>query len=156
MKLINSLALMAALFPKRSAAFVPLRALTTSTHRWATTTTTTTSQAGGGPLRAGASADDDDEYDLVVIGGGSGGVRASRISAGYGKKVAILEPQLNHGAPNYSAIGGTVRLFCFFFFFLMLFVVHIAKLVGVPAASQKMNMVYHGRVPISVLFQLWI
>ena len=87
MKLINSLALMAALFPKRSAAFVPLRALTTSTHRWATTTTT--SQAGGGPLRAGASADDDDEYDLVVIGGGSGGVRASRISAGYGKKVAI-------------------------------------------------------------------
>lgn len=95
MKLINSLALMAALVPTRSAAFVPLRALSA---RFAT------SQAGPG-LRAES---DDDEYDLVVIGGGSGGVRASRISAGYGKKVAILEPQLNHGAPNYSAIGGTV------------------------------------------------
>eukprot|EP00523_Entomoneis_sp_CCMP467_P010938 CAMPEP_0168739174 /NCGR_PEP_ID=MMETSP0724-20121128/11316_1 /TAXON_ID=265536 /ORGANISM="Amphiprora sp., Strain CCMP467" /LENGTH=522 /DNA_ID=CAMNT_0008786547 /DNA_START=106 /DNA_END=1674 /DNA_ORIENTATION=- len=50
---------------------------------------------------------DDEEYDLVVIGGGSGGIRASRISASYGKKVAIIEPQLEHGAPNYSAIGGT-------------------------------------------------
>ena len=55
-----------------------------------------------------SSSTDDEEYDLVVIGGGSGGVRASRIAAGYGKKVAILEPQLQHGAPNYSAIGGTV------------------------------------------------
>ena len=47
------------------------------------------------------------DYDLVVIGGGSGGVRASRISAGHGAKVALLEGQLKHGAPNYSAIGGT-------------------------------------------------
>jgi glutathione reductase (NADPH) len=47
------------------------------------------------------------DYDLVVIGGGSGGVRASRISSGYGAKVALIEPQLLHGAPNYSAIGGT-------------------------------------------------
>jgi glutathione reductase (NADPH) len=31
------------------------------------------------------------EYDLVVIGGGSGGVRAARMSAGYGAKVAIIE-----------------------------------------------------------------
>ena len=31
------------------------------------------------------------DYDLVVIGGGSGGVRAARISAGYGAKVAICE-----------------------------------------------------------------
>jgi len=30
-------------------------------------------------------------YDLVVIGGGSGGVRAARIAAGYGAKVAICE-----------------------------------------------------------------
>lgn len=31
------------------------------------------------------------DYDLFVIGGGSGGVRAARISAGYGAKVAIAE-----------------------------------------------------------------
>jgi glutathione reductase (NADPH) len=31
------------------------------------------------------------EYDLVVIGGGSGGVRAARIAADYGAKVAICE-----------------------------------------------------------------
>lgn len=30
-------------------------------------------------------------YDLVVIGGGSGGVRAARMSAGFGAKVAIVE-----------------------------------------------------------------
>jgi len=49
----------------------------------------------------------EDEYDFVVIGGGSGGVRASRIASGHGAKVVLLEGQLNHGAPNYSAIGGT-------------------------------------------------
>ena len=32
-----------------------------------------------------------DSYDLVVIGAGSGGVRAARIAAGYGAKVAIIE-----------------------------------------------------------------
>lgn len=31
------------------------------------------------------------DYDLFVIGGGSGGVRASRVAAGLGKKVAIAE-----------------------------------------------------------------
>lgn len=31
------------------------------------------------------------EYDLVVIGAGSGGVRAARIAANYGVKVAIIE-----------------------------------------------------------------
>jgi glutathione reductase (NADPH) len=30
-------------------------------------------------------------YDLVVIGAGSGGVRAARVAAGYGAKVAIVE-----------------------------------------------------------------
>lgn len=49
----------------------------------------------------------DYDYDFLVIGGGSGGVRASRIAAGHGAKVALIEPQLLHGAPNYSAIGGT-------------------------------------------------
>ena len=31
------------------------------------------------------------DYDLIVIGAGSGGVRAARISAGYGAKVAVIE-----------------------------------------------------------------
>ena len=31
------------------------------------------------------------DYDLFVIGGGSGGVRASRIAAGFGAKVAVAE-----------------------------------------------------------------
>lgn len=31
------------------------------------------------------------DYDLIVIGAGSGGVRASRISAGHGAKVAVIE-----------------------------------------------------------------
>ncbi len=31
------------------------------------------------------------DYDLFVIGAGSGGVRASRVSAGYGAKVAVAE-----------------------------------------------------------------
>jgi glutathione reductase (NADPH) len=30
-------------------------------------------------------------YDLIVIGGGSGGVRAARMAAGYGARVAIVE-----------------------------------------------------------------
>ena len=46
-------------------------------------------------------------YDMVVIGGGSGGVRASRIAAGHGARVALVELQAEHGAPNYSALGGT-------------------------------------------------
>src|SRR5437870_7965119 len=31
------------------------------------------------------------DFDLFVIGAGSGGVRASRVAAGYGAKVAIAE-----------------------------------------------------------------
>ncbi|MEQ1900135.1 MAG: glutathione-disulfide reductase [Devosia sp.] len=31
------------------------------------------------------------DYDLIVIGGGSGGVRAARVAAGYGAKVAVVE-----------------------------------------------------------------
>ncbi len=38
------------------------------------------------------------DYDLFVIGAGSGGVRAARISAGYGARVAIAEE---------SRVGGT-------------------------------------------------
>lgn len=47
------------------------------------------------------------DYDFVVVGAGSGGVRASRIAAGHGAKTVILEGQLSHGPPNYSAVGGT-------------------------------------------------
>ena len=38
------------------------------------------------------------EFDLIVIGAGSGGVRAARMAAQAGKKVAIIE---------YQALGGT-------------------------------------------------
>ena len=31
------------------------------------------------------------DYDLITIGAGSGGVRASRIAAGHGAKVAVIE-----------------------------------------------------------------
>ena len=31
------------------------------------------------------------QYDLIVIGGGSGGVRAVRMAATYGAKVALVE-----------------------------------------------------------------
>ena len=59
------------------------------------------------------------DYDLIVIGGGSGGVRASRIAAGYGARVALLESRLTHGIrPEYSAIGGTCVNVGEFLFFL--------------------------------------
>ncbi len=31
------------------------------------------------------------DYDLITIGAGSGGVRANRIAAGHGAKVAVIE-----------------------------------------------------------------
>ena len=34
---------------------------------------------------------EDFDYDLIVLGAGSGGVRAARISAGYGARVAVIE-----------------------------------------------------------------
>jgi len=79
------------------AAFV--KRTVTSSLRTASTTTSTTLN--------GDSKSGEYDYDLLVIGGGSGGVRASRISASHGAKVALLEGQLKHGKPNYSAIGGT-------------------------------------------------
>jgi len=38
------------------------------------------------------------DYDLITIGGGSGGVRASRMSAAQGARVALVES---------GALGGT-------------------------------------------------
>ena len=37
------------------------------------------------------------DFDLVVIGGGSGGVRAARIAAGHGARVALAEEHLLGG-----------------------------------------------------------
>ena len=66
------------------------------------------SSASASSLSAEASNGESYDYDLVVIGGGSGGVRASRIAAGHGAKVALLESKLKHGvSPYYAAIGGT-------------------------------------------------
>ena len=45
------------------------------------------------------------DYDFFVIGGGSGGVRASRIAAGFGAKVAIAE---NHRFGGTCVIRGCV------------------------------------------------
>ncbi len=45
------------------------------------------------------------DYDLVTIGAGSGGVRASRVSAGtYGAKTAIIE--LPFGFVSSEKVGG--------------------------------------------------
>jgi glutathione reductase (NADPH) len=45
------------------------------------------------------------EYDLVVIGAGSGGVRAARVSAAYGARVAIVE---EHKVGGTCVIRGCV------------------------------------------------
>jgi len=47
------------------------------------------------------------KVDLFVIGAGSGGVRAARIAASYGAKVAIADTQFEHGPPGFTAMGGT-------------------------------------------------
>ncbi|KAK1857506.1 hypothetical protein I4F81_000123 [Pyropia yezoensis] len=89
----------------RTSVFTPVRAAPSSRHvraapsvpqrgaaqrganRWATT------MAGGG-----ANGSSKYDYDLFVIGAGSGGVRASRIAAGHGARVAVAEE---------AALGGT-------------------------------------------------
>lgn len=66
------------------------------------------SSSSAGEWGRGDEEEEEYDYDLIVIGGGSGGVRASRIAAGYGARVALLESRLTHGIrPEYSAIGGT-------------------------------------------------
>ena len=37
------------------------------------------------------------DYDLLVIGAGSGGVRAARMAAGFGARVAIVEDRYMGG-----------------------------------------------------------
>ena len=41
------------------------------------------------------------DYDLIVIGAGSGGVRAGRIAAGHGAKVAVIEG----GRPGVTCVN---------------------------------------------------
>src|SRR3990172_5697893 len=59
---------------------------------WSSSPRTTGRGAWGGaekePGAAGMTAFD---FDLFVIGGGSGGVRAARVAASYGARVAIAE-----------------------------------------------------------------
>ena len=98
-----------------------------------TSSSLSSSSSSSSALRS--STNGDEEYDLVVIGAGSGGVRASRISSGYGKKVAIIEPQLEHGAPNYSAIGGTVRPYDFDVVLLLLLSISLFILISCLYAS---------------------
>lgn len=104
---ILSTALSATLFAASAAAFSPLRASSTTFLRSSLANRAQELARSSSSL----SASDDDgteyDYDFVVIGGGSGGVRASRIAAGHGAKTVLLEGQLKHGAPLYSAIGGT-------------------------------------------------
>ncbi|EPY40572.1 trypanothione-disulfide reductase, partial [Angomonas deanei] len=47
-------------------------------------------------------------YDLVVIGAGSGGLEAGwNAAALHHKKVAVIDVQMKHGPPYFSALGGT-------------------------------------------------
>ncbi|KAG6548711.1 hypothetical protein Mapa_009866 [Marchantia paleacea] len=51
------------------------------------------------------------DYDLFVIGGGSGGVRASRMSASHGAKVALVElPYHPISSEAHGGLGGTCVL----------------------------------------------
>ena len=52
------------------------------------------------------------DFDLFVIGGGSGGVRAARIAAGHGARVAMAEEKYLGGTcvnvgcvPKYSSVA---------------------------------------------------
>jgi ribulose 1,5-bisphosphate synthetase/thiazole synthase len=92
MKIIRSIFAVSTLFVSASGFTPPSLRTASQTRAFGTSTS----------LRA-----EEYDYDFVVIGAGSGGVRASRIAAGHGAKTAILEGQLNHGPPNYSAVGGT-------------------------------------------------
>ncbi|KAJ6804639.1 glutathione reductase, chloroplastic [Iris pallida] len=51
------------------------------------------------------------DFDLFTIGAGSGGVRASRIAAGYGAKVAVCElPFATISSDSAGGVGGTCVL----------------------------------------------
>eukprot|EP00249_Psilotum_nudum_P020078 c27553_g1_i1 orf=267-1724(+) len=51
------------------------------------------------------------DFDLFTIGAGSGGVRASRMSAGFGARVAVCELEFNPVSSEYfGGVGGTCVL----------------------------------------------
>ena len=58
------------------------------------------------------------DFDLIVIGAGSGGVRAGRIAAGYGARVAVIEGgsparrDLCHSRLCTEKIAGLWSKFC--------------------------------------------
>jgi len=71
-------------------------------------------RAPAGPRRASRAraacvrAEAEYDYDLFTIGAGSGGVRASRMSAGYGAKVAVCEmPFAAKATDDLGGPGGT-------------------------------------------------
>jgi glutathione reductase (NADPH) len=57
------------------------------------------------------------DFDLITIGGGSGGVRASRIAAGHGARVAVVEEDRLGGHMRFARMCpqkavGIWRRFC--------------------------------------------
>jgi glutathione reductase (NADPH) len=101
--------LTSALFVRSVTAFAPLKtpSLRSSIRSASSLSSSSTSAAAAAASDSSSDGATAFDYDFVVIGGGSGGVRASRIASSHGARTLLLETQLQHGAPNYSAIGGT-------------------------------------------------
>ncbi|CAF0760962.1 unnamed protein product [Didymodactylos carnosus] len=76
------------------------------------------------------------DYDLFVIGGGSGGIRASKISAQNGARVALAEDK-KLGGTCVNAGCVPKKLFCYASQFRELF--HDASAYGWPTIDFKLN-----------------
>jgi len=64
-----------------------------------------TPKSDKGVFHTAMKGDHDYDYDYLCIGGGSGGVRSSRIAAGYGAKVALVECA-SGGSKKENGFGG--------------------------------------------------